>query len=1099
MKTGKKLLSVLLSLLLVLGTVALGGMTVSAEGDGIVWNAADNRYEISSYMGLKKFAGIVNGKENPDGLVNPQAACAIIMNRIDATASDPDLNPIYDADTHAWTPIGDSDHPYTGTFDGNGRRITGLTFNNSDSDYAGFFGYVGSKTEGGVTARGTVKNVCLEDGSITGEDYVGGVAGYNDGGTLENCCNTGDVSGDYAVGGVAGCNDGGTLENCYNTGTVSGYSNVGGVAGDKKGTVTKCYNTGAVSGNKFIGGLLGHNVEGTAESCFNTGNVTVENRNEYVGGLVGNFHSGTLQNCYNTGNVTAVDSGASIGGLIGHFYSGTLRNCYNTGFVSGRIGGYLGGVVGILDTGTVGNCYYDCSILDGYPAIGEKSGQGPDYTGGLPTGKMTAGTYTGGVVKDMPGFSSDYWLVREPDTFGTYYPHLKGLEYDITGAVADWHSRIPDGKGDTADNPYELTTYSQLRDFASIVNKINPSACARLMKDIDASSSAQANDWTPIGYDCYYTGAFDGNGRVITGLTFYNPVVGGAGLFGNVGEGGTVKNVGLEGGKITADCFVGGVVGYLYAGTVENCYNTGSVSGDYAGGVVGQSASGTVANCYNTGDVSGDHLIGGVVGYNTGTVTNCYNTGAVSGRSNVGGVVGKLDTGTVANCYYDKSVCGEIGAVNSSDSETVKGLSTAEMTGTAALDKMVFNYADGETSPWLVKENTCQNDFYPHLTGFAYDNDATDENWPPKTETGTGAHKYGEAGADRYTCSVCGQVNEELKAAELLALEKASAKLELNYYKNPDDYRDAEKAALAEAIAAGKDAIDNATDSEGVAAALADAKAEIDKIKTDARLTAEELDAAKTAAKQELDEYKNPGDYRDTEKAALAEAISDGKDAIDNAADTDGVASALADAKAEIDKIKTDAQLTAEELAANKEEYNRYKEQKLGEIDAMAQEGDSQQCSDIISGAKMLVAMLYYNENITLDENKSVIDAVISTLIDSLEEHRKVYHVLFVDENGATVYEVPYTIDTVSIDEPEVPAKEGYEGAWEEYKLTSEDITVKPVYEKIEEPAPENICKLDGEYHGDTFFGKLITFFHNLIWTAFSFIGLDIFFSIKRG
>ena len=101
------------------------------------------------------------------------------------------------------------------------------------------------------------------------------------------------------------------------------------------------------------------------------------------------------------------------------------------------------------------------------------------------------------------------------------------------------------------------------------------------------------------------------------------------------------------------------------------------------------------------------------------------------------------------------------------------------------------------------------------------------------------------------------------------------------------------------------------------------------------------------------------------------------------------------------------------------------------------------------------------------------------------------YTATFVDENGEILKEVTFTVETGSLEEPEVPAKEGYDGAWEEYELGAGNITIKPVY------TPTNICKLDGEYHGDTFFGKLITFFHNLIWTAFSFIGIDLFFSIK--
>jgi putative cell wall-binding protein len=156
--------------------------------------------------------------------------------------------------------------------------------------------------------------------------------------------------------------------------------------------------------------------------------------------------------------------------------------------------------------------------------------------------------------------------------------------------------------------------------------------------------------------------------------------------------------------------------------------------------------------------------------------------------------------------------------------------------------------------------------------------------------------------------------------AEELATAKTNAKNELDSYKDAADYRDAEKAELSAAVVAGKAAIDAAADIAGVNSALATAKAAIDKIKTDAQLTAEELATAKTNAKNELDSYKDPIDYRDTQQAELADAVAAGKIAIDAAADIDAVNSALAAAKAEMDKIKTDAQLTAEELAAAKTE-----------------------------------------------------------------------------------------------------------------------------------------------------------------------------------
>ena len=164
-----------------------------------------------------------------------------------------------------------------------------------------------------------------------------------------------------------------------------------------------------------------------------------------------------------------------------------------------------------------------------------------------------------------------------------------------------------------------------------------------------------------------------------------------------------------------------------------------------------------------------------------------------------------------------------------------------------------------------------------------------------------------------------------LKAAAELAQAKTDAKDALDNYKSADDYRADEQVDLANTIADGKQAIDAATTVAEVNTALANAKAAIDAIKTDAQLTAEEAAAAlaqaKADAKDALDNYKSADDYRADEQVDLANAIADGKQAIDAAADAEAVATALANAKAAIDAIKTDAELTAEEAAAKAKDW----------------------------------------------------------------------------------------------------------------------------------------------------------------------------------
>ena len=111
-------------------------------------------------------------------------------------------------------------------------------------------------------------------------------------------------------------------------------------------------------------------------------------------------------------------------------------------------------------------------------------------------------------------------------------------------------------------------------------------------------------------------------------------------------------------------------------------------------------------------------------------------------------------------------------------------------------------------------------------------------------------------------------------------------------------------------------------------------------------------------------------------------------------------------------------------------------------------------------------------------------------------EIRPVYTVIeytatFVDENGAKIAEVPFTVESESIEEPAVPEKGGYEAAWEEYEIGAGDLTIKPVY------TPTDICPLDDEYHGTSFWGKLTKFLHTVIWKAFNLIGLNVYFRIS--
>ncbi len=405
----KKLIGWILCAVMAVGMLPVAAREAKAETTVV---------EIDSYQDLLDFAKRVN---NGKTTLNAK----IVVEKIDASASNPNSLE-YDAQTTAWTPIGNSSSPFTGTFDGNGCTIKGLTIK-STGDYIGLFGYVGKD--------GIVQNVYLEGGSIKGNNYVGGVVGFN-GGKVSNCYNAGDVEGrGNFVGGVAGVN-GGTVSNCYNAGDVEGLdSSVGGVVGFNGGKVSNCYNAGDVEGRgNFVGGVAGNNSNGRISNCYNTGAVGGDSN---VGGVVGwNDSNGKVSNCYNVGDV--VGTGSYVGGVVG-YNLGLLLNCYSVGDVTGRY--EVGGVVGYNEGGTVSNCYYNQSTCQ-KGAFGYGSGT---YVAGFTTAEMTGINAMKALIgfKDENGKSE--WIVRENSLDTYYYPHLKGFAYDATGDVKDWPATISSG------------------------------------------------------------------------------------------------------------------------------------------------------------------------------------------------------------------------------------------------------------------------------------------------------------------------------------------------------------------------------------------------------------------------------------------------------------------------------------------------------------------------------------------------------------------------------------------------------------------------------------------------------------------------------
>ena len=589
-------------------------------------------YQIANAGNLYWFAEQVNYEDedtgaHPNSDINAVLTADIVVNTGDVAG----CNGTKDESWRDWTPIGDGYNGYKGTFDGQEHTISGLYFygecNPDEDQYDGEdVGIVRKLNNSGI-----IQNIGLENSYFYGETEVAGICGRNSGGTIRNCYNTANITGtSIIVGGIVGYNYG-TVSNCYNTGNIEGSSNVGGVCGFNEVYITKTY--------------------GTIEKCYNTGNVT---GTQNLGGICGtNSANAIIKNCYNAGDVTGTTM--CIGGIIGKNAKCVVENCYNTGTVTGT--GEVGAVCGMDAYDVLTNCYYlaksETDDLDGttfktadqfasgevtYLLNGSTPSDANIFRQNLDNGEPTDAT---------PVLDSAHDVVYEGTlcTSGTGYTN----DEDSTSEIHAWDDNGFCKNDDTHYQPatnnngtYEISNAGQLYWFADKVNNnfYSIEANAVLIKDIVvnenvltesgelASDTSGFRTWTPIAQSSEYRGTFDGQGHVIRELYFNDTNATTIGLFSYLDKNGKIQNIGLENSYFKGKDTVGSICADN-SGTIENCYNTGSVAVEYGhvGGIVSHN-NGLIVNCYNTGNITADiaGYSGGIVAdnYVDGIIKNCY-------------------------------------------------------------------------------------------------------------------------------------------------------------------------------------------------------------------------------------------------------------------------------------------------------------------------------------------------------------------------------------------------------------------------------------------------------------------------------------------
>ena len=630
---------------LLMPTVASAAITPSkpTNGDG----SSSNPYQISTAAQLYWFAGLVNGTLS--GVTKNPAACAKLMANITVNGSvlnsDGTINSSKVSGFTAWTPIGyhnsTSDYVlYTGTFDGNGKTISGLYFNNSEKNYVGLFGYSG----------GTITNVGIVDSYFYGREFVGGICGLN-AGTVKKCYNKCPITSVYnGIAGVCGVNyAGATITNCYNTGSItSDQYHIGGVCGYNYGKLSNCYSTGALLETKGdAGGVCGTN-------------------------------SGSISNCYYD------KEKCTIKGINGADASGQAEGKTTAQFTSGEVAYKLQGSQSSTVWGqTIGT--------DNNPVIG---GTKVNY-GYLANNCIKV--YTNSYVTDLPthswdsnGFCSSCNGYQPAEKVSSSHHSELNVTHNGYYAIENagqlyWFTSLVNGS----------LEYMSQNASANAVLTTNITVNSNVLKSdgsLNTEKSSGFRVMPQIKTD--YSGTFDGNGKTIGGLYKES----GASLFQKIAENGILKNLGIVDSYINGDYVCSGLCSDNYGhifncynkstikangggygskasgicgennGRIESCYNTGMISADSNVGGVCSANYGVIVNCYNTGEINGIYKSGGLVCHNqsTGSIADCYSSGSIIiGGEEIGSICSK-NSGTITNCYYDKDKC-SVGGINNSD------------------------------------------------------------------------------------------------------------------------------------------------------------------------------------------------------------------------------------------------------------------------------------------------------------------------------------------------------------------------------------------------------------------------------------------------
>ena len=637
----------------------------------IKYNSELGAYEIKSVNNLNDLAVYVNGSGQYATTVS-ETTHHDCKNLIFKMTADITFNTTVE---NNFTPIGEQNKRFMGTFDGQGHTISGIRINKPTADYLGVFGDFGDST-GGV-----IKNLVVRNCSIVGDAHVGVIAGDVKGaetgtGIIENCHVGDDVTlkGCLFVGGIAGISDKATIAGCTCAATITGTISGG----------NKAHELGGIAGQINSGTILLNNIF--------TGTISGD-LNEYIGAIVGNNANGNLDNL---GNNVYTSTGFHGIGVEGSSTAGTdpaaAKFAYLITAGKNVTVAFDGAAPADTHSGPNGISFYDKGMKYANYVVSYStsvdlllSSEDPVNSYSASTGTLTGSATTG---------SNDAYTLANiigPST--------------ITADFALWDEK--NGSDGSEAKPYIIKTTAGLDKLAQRVNAGDDAVVNgfsgkffKLGANIAYDKNTE-NNFTPIGKVNYgFYGTFDGQGYTISGININSGGAYDQGIFGFVN--GTVKNLHVSNCSIVAYQEIGAIAGYLRQGTIENCHVSDDVTligHSYVGGIAGHSEGGTIKGCTSAATITGTTYsgikasrLGGVVGATasdpSSTLTDNIFTGTITGELNeyIGAIVGQYANGTLKNNLYTSTGFGGIGKQSSAtagvdESGARKALTISAATG----------------------------------------------------------------------------------------------------------------------------------------------------------------------------------------------------------------------------------------------------------------------------------------------------------------------------------------------------------------------------------------------------------------------------------